>query len=56
MHRIIAGGTGLIGSQLANHWLMQGHNVTAIGRSIETIHKLFQNRVNAIELKSRISK
>lgn len=52
MHRIIAGGTGLIGSKLVNHWLMQGHTVTVIGRSTEKIRKMFQNRVNAIELRS----
>jgi len=52
MHRIIIGGTGLIGSQLVNHWLMQGHKVTVIGRSTEIIRKIFQDRVNALELKS----
>lgn len=52
MHRIVAGGTGLIGSTLINHWLMQGHTVTVIGRSTEKIRKMFQNRVNSIELRS----
>ena len=52
MHRIIIGATGLIGSHLVNHWLTQGHTVTVIGRSTEKIHKKFQNRVNAVELKS----
>lgn len=48
MHRIIAGGTGLIGSHLVDHWLIQGHTVTVIGRSADKIRSIFQNRVNAI--------
>ncbi len=49
MKRIIAGATGLIGSKLANHWLNQGHEITIIGRSRQSINKTFQNRVQAIE-------
>lgn len=52
MHRIIIGGTGLIGLQLVDHWLIQGHTVTVIGRSTKKIREIFQNRVNALELKS----
>lgn len=49
MSRIVAGATGLIGTQLVNHWLNQGHSVIVIGRSKEKIQKIFQNRVTAIE-------
>lgn len=52
MHRIIVGGTGLIGLQLANHWLQQGHTVTIVGRKIEKIRQIFQNRVDALALDS----
>lgn len=52
MNRIILGGTGLIGSQLVRHWLMQGHTVTVIGRSSKKIQKIFKNRVNALEFDS----
>lgn len=49
MQRVIAGATGLIGTALVNHWLMNGHHVTVIGRSRQKIQTLFQNRVNALE-------
>lgn len=48
MHRIIAGGTGLIGKHLVEHWLMQNHRVSVIGRSEERIQQLFGTRVQAI--------
>lgn len=49
MHRIIAGATGLIGTQLVNHWLSQGMTVTVVGRSRKAIQSKFNNRVNAVE-------
>jgi uncharacterized protein (TIGR01777 family) len=49
MHRIITGATGLIGTQLVNHWLAQGHTISVIGRSAAKIQEAFQQRVNAIE-------
>jgi uncharacterized protein len=49
MHRIVAGATGLIGTQLVNHWLNQGYAITVIGRSKAKIQNIFQNRVSAIE-------
>ena len=52
MHRIIAGGTGLIGTELIHHWLAQGHQVTIISRSTEKVRKIFQNRVNAVDIDS----
>lgn len=48
MHRIIAGGTGLIGKRLAEHWLAQNHTVSIIGRSKERIEKVFGKKVKAI--------
>jgi uncharacterized protein (TIGR01777 family) len=46
---IIAGGTGFIGRQLAQHWLAQGHVVAIIGRSKKAIYEIYQNRVEALE-------
>lgn len=48
MQRIIAGGTGLIGQRIVNHWLAQQHSVTVIGRSITHIEEIYANRVTAI--------
>lgn len=48
MHRIIAGGTGLIGKQLAEHWLKQQHAITIVGRSQQHIEKVFGTRVQAL--------
>lgn len=49
MQRIIAGGTGLIGTALVNHWLNKGYGVSVIGRSKHKINQLFKNRVEGIE-------
>lgn len=49
MQRIVAGATGLIGTQLVNHWLNEGYAVIVIGRSKEKIQKIFQDRVTPIE-------
>ena len=49
MRMIIAGGTGLIGTKLALHWLSQGCAVSIIGRSKKHIYEIYQNRVEAIE-------
>lgn len=47
MQRIIAGGTGLIGTRLINHWLENNFQISVIGRSKEKIRQVFQNRVRA---------
>jgi len=49
MRMIIAGGTGLIGTKLARHWLAQGHTVSIIGRSKKHIYEIYQDRVEALE-------
>ncbi len=48
MKRIITGGTGLIGTALAESSLAQGIDVTVIGRSREKINKRFGSRVTAV--------
>lgn len=48
MHRIIAGGTGLIGKRLVEHWLQSGHTITVIGRSKDRIVKMFGQSVQAM--------
>jgi uncharacterized protein len=48
MHRVIAGGTGLIGKRLVEHWLKQNHTITVVGRSQQQIEKMFSTRVQAI--------
>lgn len=48
MHRIIAGGTGLIGKRLAEHWLKQKHTITIVGRTEGQIRKVFGQRVFAV--------
>lgn len=48
MHRIIADGTGLIGTYLVEHWLNQRHTLTVIGRSPARIEKKFGTRVQAL--------
>lgn len=49
MQRIIAGATGLIGTQLVKFWLDQGVNVTVIGRDKQKIIAHFGNNINAYE-------
>lgn len=48
MHRVIAGGTGLIGKRLVEHWLKQNHTITVIGRSEQRITAAFGTRVKAV--------
>jgi uncharacterized protein (TIGR01777 family) len=48
MQIVIAGGTGLIGRALVEHWLKQGHAISVIGRSDKKIHSVFADRVKAI--------
>lgn len=48
MHRIVAGGTGLIGKRLIESWLRENCTVTVIGRSQERIQKTFGDKVKAV--------
>lgn len=48
MHRIVAGGTGLIGRHLIHHWLDNGVDITVIGRSKKKIHDIFGDKVEAM--------
>jgi NAD dependent epimerase/dehydratase family enzyme len=49
MDRMVAGGTGLIGSHLVRHWLKENISVTVVGRSAEKITGLFGHTVKAVE-------
>ena len=49
MKRIVAGATGLIGTELVKYWLRDSHVVTVIGRNKEKINKQFQGKVEALE-------
>ncbi len=49
MRRIIAGATGLIGSELVKLWLNQNINVAVIGRNKQKIINHFGNKVSAYE-------
>ena len=40
MHILLTGGTGLIGRQLCQHWLAQGHRLTVWSRQPETVARL----------------
>ena len=48
MHRVITGGTGLIGKRLVEHWLQQNHTITVIGRTNQHIQEVFGTRVQAV--------
>lgn len=48
MHRIITGGTGLVGKQLTEYWLSQNHPIIVVGRSPQQIKQLFGTRVKAV--------
>ena len=39
MHILLTGGTGLIGRQLCQHWLAQGHRLTVWSREPDTVAK-----------------
>lgn len=49
MKRIVAGATGLIGTELVNHWLRDGHAVIVIGRNKAKIENQFQGKVEALK-------
>ncbi len=49
MRRIIAGATGLIGSELVKLWLEQGIEIVVIGRDKQKIIRHFGNNVSAYE-------
>ncbi|MCK3838342.1 MULTISPECIES: TIGR01777 family oxidoreductase [Pseudomonas] len=40
MHILLTGGTGLIGRQLCQHWLAQGHRLTVWSRQPETVARV----------------
>ncbi|VVC76632.1 Epimerase family protein [Aquicella siphonis] len=48
MHRVVAGGTGLIGKRLIEHWLRLNHTITVISRSVKHVESVFGNRVKAV--------
>lgn len=48
MLRIIGGATGLIGQEIVNAWLNEGHTIIAVGRSKQKIQEIFSNKVQAI--------
>lgn len=49
MQRLIAGGTGLIGQHLTQHWINQGINVTILGRDKQKISHCFGTSVNILD-------
>ncbi|AZE87484.1 TIGR01777 family oxidoreductase [Pseudomonas orientalis] len=40
MHILLTGGTGLIGRQLCRHWLAQGHRLTVLSRTPESVARM----------------
>ena len=40
MHILLTGGTGLIGRQLCRHWLVQGHRLTVLSRTPESVARI----------------
>ncbi|MEX5592129.1 TIGR01777 family oxidoreductase [Pseudomonas orientalis] len=40
MHILLTGGTGLIGRQLCRHWLAQGHRLTVLSRTPESVARI----------------
>ena len=49
MHILLTGGTGLIGRQLCQHWLAQGHRLTVWSRHPEQVAKLCGAQVAGVE-------
>jgi uncharacterized protein (TIGR01777 family) len=48
MHILLTGGTGLIGRQLCQHWLSQGHRLTVWSRKPEKVAKICGTQVRGI--------
>jgi uncharacterized protein (TIGR01777 family) len=48
MHILLTGGTGLIGHQLCQHWLGQGHRLTVWSRQPENVAKICGAQVRGI--------
>ncbi|VVN99195.1 TIGR01777 family oxidoreductase [Pseudomonas fluorescens] len=48
MHILLTGGTGLIGRQLCQHWLTQGHRLTVWSRRPDQVAKLCGTQVRGI--------
>ncbi len=48
MHILLTGGTGLIGRQLCQHWLAQGHRLTVWSRRPEQVAKVCGDQVSAV--------
>ncbi|KJH77065.1 MULTISPECIES: TIGR01777 family oxidoreductase [Pseudomonas] len=48
MHILLTGGTGLIGRQLCQHWLSQGHTLTVWSRQPEKVAKICGAQVRGI--------
>ena len=46
--RIIAGGTGFIGTALTHHWQKAGHKIIVIGRDKSKIQKRFDDSVSTV--------
>src|ERR1700761_6048231 len=49
MQRVIAGATGLIGTELVKYWLKNNMNIIVIGRNKQKIIKHFGSAVTACE-------
>ena len=49
MHILLTGGTGLIGRQLCQHWLAQGHRLTVWSRQPEQVAKRCGAQVAGVE-------
>ena len=52
MKRIIAGGTGFIGSALVKHWQTQNLELIVLGRDQQKIQKIFGDQVTAMDWKT----
>ncbi|WLH80112.1 MULTISPECIES: TIGR01777 family oxidoreductase [unclassified Pseudomonas] len=48
MHILLTGGTGLIGRQLCQHWLAQGHRLTVWSRHPEQVAKVCGAQVSGV--------
>jgi len=48
MHILLTGGTGLIGRQLCQHWLAQGHRLTVWSRRPEQVARLCGDAVRGV--------
>jgi uncharacterized protein (TIGR01777 family) len=50
MHILLTGGTGLIGRQLCQYWLNQGHRLTVLSRTPEKVAKICGAEVRGVAL------